>query len=95
MWYMYILKCSDESYYVGHTNNIQERIKRHNTGQGAKWTACRLPVKLVYEESFQSENEAIKRESQIKHWSHKKKNALVSGNFKMLKALSGCRSVHH
>jgi putative endonuclease len=89
---VYILKCSDGSYYIGHTNNIQERLIRHNTGQGAKWTACRLPVKLVYKEIFSTELQAIKRERQIKRWSHQKKEALISGNFKTLKVLSKSRN---
>jgi putative endonuclease len=92
MWYMYILKCSDNSFYIGHTTNIQERLIRHNSGQGAKWTAARLPVNLIYKESFTSKQESIKRELQIKKWSHKKKEALINGDFKTLKVLSCCRS---
>jgi predicted GIY-YIG superfamily endonuclease len=92
VWYVYILQCSDKSYYIGHTNNIQERIKRHNTGQAAKWTACRLPVRLVYKETYPTEQQAIKREHQIKKWSHQKKKSLIAGDFKTLKTLSKSRS---
>jgi predicted GIY-YIG superfamily endonuclease len=88
---VYILQCSDGSYYIGHTNNLQERIKRHNTGQAAKWTVCRLPVRLVYQETYQTEQQAIKRERQIKKWSRQKKKSLVAGDFKMLKTLSKSR----
>lgn len=85
---MYILKCSDSSFYIGHTNNIQERLTRHNSGRGAKWTAARLPVNLLYKESFISEQDSIKRELQIKKWSRNKKEALINGDFKKLKSLS-------
>jgi tRNA/rRNA methyltransferase len=92
MWYLYILKCSDGSYYTGHTNILEERIKKHNAGQAAKWTACRLPVRLVYKETYQTEHQAIKRERQIKKWSHQKKKSLIAGDFKTLKMLSKVRN---
>ncbi|OQA04084.1 MAG: GIY-YIG nuclease superfamily protein [Planctomycetes bacterium ADurb.Bin401] len=66
MWYIYIIKCSDNSYYIGHTNFLQERIETHNAGKAAKWTANRLPVKLVYNEIYTDKIQAIKRERQLK-----------------------------
>jgi predicted GIY-YIG superfamily endonuclease len=92
MWYMYILKCCDGSYYTGHTNFLEERIRKHNAGQAAKWTAHKLPVRLVYKEAYQTEQQAIRRERQIKKWSHQKKEALISGDFKTLKILSKSKS---
>jgi tRNA/rRNA methyltransferase len=92
MWCVYILKCSDGSYYIGHTNNIQERITRHNAGQAAKWTASRLPARLAYRETYQTERQAVKRELQIKKWSHQKKKSLITGDLKTLKILSKSRN---
>jgi predicted GIY-YIG superfamily endonuclease len=88
MWYTYILKCTDSSFYTGHTNNLTERLSRHNAGRGPKWTACRLPVKLVYQECYDSEESAIKREKQIKKWSRPKKDALIQEDAEKLKSLS-------
>jgi predicted GIY-YIG superfamily endonuclease len=88
MWYTYILKCADGSFYTGHTNNIIERLCRHNAGRGPKWTACRLPVELAYQEHHENEESAVKRENQIKKWSRSKKKALIQGNAEKLKSLS-------
>ena len=88
MWYTYILKCADGSFYTGHTNDLSERLSRHNAGRGPKWTACRLPVELVYQECHEDEESAIKREKQIKKWAGLKKGALIQGNAKELKSLS-------
>ncbi|MGD0572516.1 MAG: GIY-YIG nuclease family protein [Sedimentisphaerales bacterium] len=88
MWHFYILKCADDSYYVGHTNDLALRIQRHNSSQAAKWTACRIPVKLVYKEPYQSEEEAMRRERQIKNWSRAKKEALIRSDIGVLKILA-------
>ena len=88
MWYVYILKCSDNNCYVGHTNDLQSRILRHNSARATKWTACRLPVRLVYHESHKEENSAMTRERQIKKWSRAKKEALIAGDMDNLKQLS-------
>jgi predicted GIY-YIG superfamily endonuclease len=88
MWHVYILKCSDESFYVGHTESLPERVLMHNARRAAKWTACRLPVVLVYSELCESEEIAMIRERQIKRWSHAKKKALISGDMKMLHNLA-------
>jgi predicted GIY-YIG superfamily endonuclease len=88
MWYTYILKCADGSFYTGRTNDLSERLTRHNAGRGPKWTACRLPVQLVYQEHHENEESAIKREKQIKKWSRSKKEALIQEDAKKLKALS-------
>ncbi|NIP28833.1 MAG: GIY-YIG nuclease family protein [Phycisphaerae bacterium] len=88
MWYTYILKCADNSYYTGHTNDLSERLSRHNAGLGPKWTACRLPVQLAYKESHENQESAINHEKQIKKWSGAKKDALIEGNAEKLKRLS-------
>ncbi|MFD3158353.1 GIY-YIG nuclease family protein [Haloimpatiens sp. FM7330] len=66
MNYVYILKCSDGTFYTGYTNNIEKRLKTHNDGKGAKYTRCRLPVKLMYFEQYETKSEAMKREYAIK-----------------------------
>lgn len=73
MWYVYILKCSDNSLYTGITNDIDKRIKTHNQGNGAKYTRGRLPIKLVYSELVKDKPTALRREIEIKKMSRKQK----------------------
>ena len=86
--YMYILLCSDGSYYTGSTNNLDLRIQQHTSGLGSNHTKKRLPVKLLYFEEFQNVNEAFAREKQVQGWSRKKKEALINGDSERLPALS-------
>ena len=65
--YVYILECADNTLYTGYTNNLENRLKAHNEGKGAKYTKSRLPVKLVYSETFDDKKEAMSREWFIKH----------------------------
>lgn len=65
--YIYMVECSDKTLYTGYTNNLESRIKAHNAGKGAKYTGSRLPVRLVYFETFDNKNDAMKREWYIKH----------------------------
>lgn len=78
MNFIYIIKCKDNSLYTGWTTNLEERIKAHNEGRGAKYTKGRGPVELVYYESFDTKEEAMKREYAIKHMTKKKKLDLIS-----------------
>jgi putative endonuclease len=89
---VYIARCSDGTLYVGHTGNLELREKEHNEGRGARYTAMRRPVRLVYTEAFESLEAAIRRERQLKHWSRAKKDALVAGDLQRLKRLSKRRS---
>jgi putative endonuclease len=75
--YTYILRCCDNTLYTGWTNNIEKRLKAHNNGKGAKYTRPRLPVSLVYYETFKTKEEAMQREWEIKHLSRKKKLKLI------------------
>ncbi|MGL5380697.1 GIY-YIG nuclease family protein [Clostridium sp.] len=77
MNYVYILKCSDNSLYTGWTNNLDKRYKVHSSGKGAKYTRARLPVELVYFESFEDKIEAMKREHEIKKLTRIKKLELI------------------
>lgn len=89
MFFVYILQCADGSYYVGSTSDIDARVKEHNEGNlGACYTFLRRPVTLVYTESFSTQLEAIRRERQLKGWSHAKKAALITGDHAALKTLS-------
>lgn len=77
---VYILQCSDDSFYVGMTNDMERRKLEHDDGinEGA-YTASRRPVKLVWVEEDKYVNNAIEREKQIKGWSRAKKLALIKG----------------
>ncbi|MDR5659692.1 GIY-YIG nuclease family protein [Serpentinicella sp. ANB-PHB4] len=77
MNYVYILACKDGSYYTGWTNNLEKRVEKHNQGTASKYTRARLPVKVVYFESFETKEAAMKREYEIKQMSRKEKVNLV------------------
>ena len=77
MNYTYILRCRDNSLYTGWTNNLEKRIEMHNAGKGAKYTKARLPVELVYYETFETKEDAMRREYAIKQLSKKEKELLT------------------
>jgi putative endonuclease len=92
-YYVYILKCSDGSYYTGVTNDIQRRFYEHQEGLIEDcYTHDKRPVDLLFTEEYHDVNEAIGREKQIKGWSRKKKEALINGDFEKLIELSKGRS---
>lgn len=82
---MYILPCVDGSTYVGSTIDLENRIWQHNQGKGAKYTATRLPVRLVYYEEFEDIQSAFNREKQVQNWSKAKREALIAGDLHKLK----------
>ena len=90
--FVYILRCADGSYYVGHTQHLAARERVHNAGRGAKYTAVRRPVQIVFSESATSKEDAVSREKQIKGWTRAKKAALIEENLPRLKSLSKRRS---
>ena len=79
MNYTYILECSDGTYYTGWTNDLEKRVKMHNAGKGAKYTKPRRPVVLAYYEAFQTKEEAMRREWEIKQLKHLEKLLLIEG----------------
>lgn len=79
--WVYILRCSDNSYYTGSTTNLEQRISDHNTGRYKGYTSSRLPVELLWTEEFTDIRDAIVLERQIKGWSRKKKEALMKNDF--------------
>jgi len=87
-FFVYILLCSDGSFYTGHTDDLEKRMAEHNTQYYDCYTSKRLPVYLVYYAAFGARDEAIAAERQIKGWNHTKKQALVDNNFARLRELS-------
>ncbi len=77
-FFVYILECSDATYYTGCTNNLEKRLKEHNISKnGAKYTRMRRPVVLKYSEAFATLSKARKREAEIKRLSRKQKETLI------------------
>jgi len=76
-WFVYILQCSDGSYYVGVATDVEDRVREHNTEQGSSYTKKRRPVKLVYTEKHEDHKSARKREAQLKGWRREKKEWLI------------------
>jgi predicted GIY-YIG superfamily endonuclease len=87
-YYVYILLCSDNRYYVGYTTDLETREQRHNEGRGGTYTSLRRPVRLVYFERRGSLRSALERERQIKRWTRAKKEALIVGDNEGLRKLS-------
>ncbi len=76
MFWVYILKCSDGSYYAGHTDNLEKRISEHSKGVIAGYTYSRRPVNLMFSQEFNTREEALTVERQIKGWSRRKKRSI-------------------
>ena len=75
--YVYLLKCADDTLYCGWTNDLDKRIKVHQSGKGAKYTRSRLPVLLAYYEEFETATEAQRREYEIKQMTRQAKLRLI------------------
>ena len=78
MNYTYLLECSDGALYCGWTNDLEKRVKAHNSGRGAKYTKSRRPVRLVWYETFETKEEAMSREAKVKQLSRNQKDELVA-----------------
>jgi len=87
-FFVYMLLCSDDSYYVGHTDNIARRISQHHANKTPCYTSKRLPVKVVYMQNFATRYEALAAERQIKRWSRAKKEALIQENWDKISKLA-------
>jgi predicted GIY-YIG superfamily endonuclease len=85
---MYILKCNDNSYYVGHTDDIEKRISEHRLNEYHCYTSKRLPIEVVFVQPFGTRDEALSAEQQIKKWSRQKKEALIEENFEKISLLA-------
>ena len=76
-YYVYMLRCSDSSYYVGHANDLEHRLAAPERGATEGYTLSRRPVELVFSDQFSTRQEAFHRERQIKGWSRSRKEALI------------------
>ena len=78
VYYTYMVVCKDCTLYTGYTNDLVRRMRKHNSGKGAKYTRSRLPVRLVYWEKYASKQQAMQREYAIKQWTRQQKLQLLS-----------------
>ncbi|MBN2266917.1 MAG: GIY-YIG nuclease family protein [Candidatus Babeliaceae bacterium] len=83
-FYVYILKCRDNSFYIGHTDDIERRMSEHMNGKYSGYTSLRLPVSLKFTQKFGTREEALCAESKLKKWTRAKKELLISGGWKSL-----------
>ena len=94
-FWVYLLKCSDGSYYTGHTDDIDRRFGEHQAGLGGDYTKRRRPVTLAFAEWFQTRDDAFARERQFKNWSRAKKDALCRQDWQRLHELAVPPSERH
>jgi putative endonuclease len=93
--YLYILRCSDGSYYIGTTRAALEiRLAQHNDGTFRGYTSSRRPVTLIFSEWFERITDAIECERKLKGWSRAKKEAFICGDFAEIRKLAGRKSIH-
>ena len=88
MFWVYVLRCADDSYYTGHTDNLETRYAQHRCGGCDGYTARRLPVTLVWSQEFVTREEALLAERQIKGWNRKKKEAMMRGDWEAVSRLA-------
>ena len=91
-YYVYMLRCSDGSYYVEHTTDLEQRLAAHERGAIEGYTLSRLPVELAFSDRFSRRLEALHRERRIKGWSRARKEALIKGDWDGLVELSNSSS---
>jgi Predicted endonuclease containing a URI domain len=94
-FWVYILGCADNSYYTGHTHNLEERIAKNQSGEIDGYTSTRLPVRLLFSEEFPTREEALACERQIKGWSRRKKEALMKGDWAEVSRLARSSLRYH
>ena len=88
-FYLYILKCANDAYYIGHTDNIDQRMSKHHLGLIDKcYTKNKRPLKLIFVQDFPTRDAAFHAERQIKGWSRKKKEAFIEGDWDRIKKLN-------
>ena len=81
MFYVYILRCADDSLYCGYTTDVEKRFEKHKSGKGAKYTRSHLPLEIVYIEEFESKSDALKRECEIKSMTRSQKEKLINSDY--------------
>jgi len=87
-FWVYMLRCSDGSFYVGHTDELDRRMTQHDDGRYCRWTRSRRPLQLVWSQEFATRDEAKTAEKKLKGWSRAKKQALVDGDLDRLSLLA-------
>jgi predicted GIY-YIG superfamily endonuclease len=85
---LYVLECADGSFYIGHTDNLGQRLTQHDEGKGCLYTSTRRPLKLLHTEGFETRYEALTVERKLKGWSRAKKLAYMAGNWKAVSNLA-------
>ncbi|MBN1397662.1 MAG: GIY-YIG nuclease family protein [Bacteroidetes bacterium] len=90
-WF-YMLRLSSGSFYSGASSNLEKRISNHFSGRGCRTTKIDKPIALVYTKQFDTMQQALHREQQVKRWTHAKKEALINGDFMELKRLAKCKN---
>jgi putative endonuclease len=93
-FWVYILRCSDGSYYTDHTDNLEQRVNQHNAGTFEGYTATRHPVQLLFSQECSTRIEALEAERQLKGWSRKKKEALMRGDWTSIKLFARGKHKH-
>ena len=83
-----MLRCADGSYYLGHTDNLEQRVEQHQSGDIAGYTQSRRPVMLMWQQDFSTREEALAAEQQVKGWSRAKKEALIAGDWERVSQLA-------
>lgn len=91
-FYAYLLRCRDGTYYAGHTDDIEHRLAQHQVGALGGYTAKRLPVELVWSDSFMTRDEAFAAERKLKGWGRAKKEALIAGDWALVSQLARGRT---
>ena len=94
MFWVYILRCADDSYYTGHTDNLERRIGQYQAGECEGYTATRRPVVLAWSQECVTREEALSAEMQIKGWSRNKKEAMMRGDWAEVSRLAKSKSAH-
>jgi putative endonuclease len=96
IYYVYILRCKDNSLYTGTTSNLDKGLTEHNNGKYKEaYTWKRRPVTLAFSQGFTEVNQAIHFEKKLKKWSKAKKEALIKGDFDLIQTLAECRNATH
>ncbi|CAN1528064.1 COG2827 Predicted endonuclease containing a URI domain [Methylophilaceae bacterium] len=91
MFWVYILRCADGSYYTGHTDNIERRLACHQSGEIPGYTNTRLPVEMIFNQATETREVALFAERQIKGWSRAKKEAMMRGDWDAVAKLAKCK----
>jgi putative endonuclease len=85
--FVYILRCADDSLYIGETRDVRRRLDQHKEGSASAFTRHRRPITLAYAEEHPTGLAALQRERQLKRWTRAKKEALIVGDLELLKRL--------